>query len=260
MKKTDLTDATIREYARQLRLPTFNHYKEIIADLKTNDGYGEFLAQQMATEIHAREEKSKQRRITSARFPYLKTFEELELDRIENVDNAFLNELSTCRFIDERKNLVLIGNPGTGKTHLMIALGILACQKGYSVRFIRVGDLIDTMHEAREEKKLMSYMKQLSKVDLLLMDEWGYTQLTREQSDLLFKVISDRSELHSIIVTTNYRFAEWEMFFADPTLVTAIVGRLTFRSHVLNMNSEHPYREDYSVLPNHVSQKIENKE
>ncbi len=238
---------TIEMYAKLLRVPTFKYYEEVVSRLDKDAGYGTFLVELMKQEYDMRQESARQRNIKAAGFPYLKTFDELDLSRFEHVDPAYLKELATCDFVRQRKNIVMIGNPGTGKTHLSIALGIKACNLGVKVRFFTAANLANSLIEAQDNRSLMRLEKQLAKADLLIIDELSYLTFNLHQSELLFKVISDRAERQSVIVTTNLRFADWTTMFENKTMVAALVGRLTFMSHVLNMNSSHPYRDEHAA-------------
>lgn len=243
----EITQQTIEMYAKLLKVPTFKQYDSIVRQLGANVGYGEFLAELMKQEYDARQEGSRNRAIKAAKFPYIKTFDELDLTRIENVEDSYLRELATCEFVKARSNIVLIGNPGTGKTHLSVALGINACNLGLKVRFFTAANLANSLIEAQDNKSLMKLERQIASADLLIIDELSYLTFNLHQSELLFKVISDRAERQSVIVSTNLSFSEWTTMFENTTMVTALVGRLTFKSHVLNMNSEHPYREEYAA-------------
>jgi DNA replication protein DnaC len=241
----EIAHQTIKLYAKELKLPSFNNYETVINRLDNDEGYADFLVKMMKNEKDSRDEKGRKNRIRKAKFPYIKTFDELELDRFENVDPAKIRELASCDFIDRKENVVLIGNPRTGKTHLSIAIGIKACQKGYKVRFITAHDLVYQMIEAKSEKQLTSLTKALMKVDLLIIDELSYLTLDKQQSSLLFKIISDRSERRSTIITSNLAFSEWETIFGDKMLVSAIAGRMMFHSCAINANSSRPYTDDY---------------
>ena len=247
---SNITKQNIDMYAKQLKLPTFRNYEEVVRQMDGSSGYGEFLLELMRREYDSRQDGARRRAIKKANFPYLKTFDELDLQRIENEDEAYLRELATCKFIKDRSNIVLIGNPGTGKTHLSIALGINACNLGYKVRFFTAANLANSLIEAQDNKALMRLEKQLASVDLLIIDELSYLTFNLHQSELLFKVISDRAERQSVIISTNLSFSNWTEMFENTTMVTALVGRLTYKSHVLNMNSEHPYREEYAATAN----------
>lgn len=237
---------TIELYSRQLRIPTFNHYDDIIRQLGSNKSYEEFLISLMKMELDSRMESSHRRKIKSANFPYIKTIDELDCNKFEHITEAFIHELASCDFVSKRQNIVMIGNPGTGKTHLSIALGVKACMQGMNVKFYTAANLSNELIEAQEYKKLMKLEKQLSKTDLLVIDELSYLTFNRHQSELLFKVIADRAERRSVIVSTNLKFSDWVTMFENTTMATALIDRLTFRSHVLNMNSDHSYRAEYT--------------
>jgi DNA replication protein DnaC len=143
---------------------------------------------------------------------------------------------------------VMIGNPGTGKTHLSIALGVKACMQGMNVKFYTAANLSNELIEAQDNHKLVRLEKQIAKADLLIIDELSYLTFNRHQSELLFKVVADRAERRSVIVSTNLRFSEWTSMFENQTMVTALIDRLTFRSHVLNMNSDNPYRAEHAAV------------
>lgn len=236
---------TIELYSKQLRLPTFNHYENVLRQLDSNKSYEEFLLALMKMELDSRMESSQRRKIKSSNFPYIKTIDELDCSRFEHLAEAFIHELAGCDFVSKRQNVVMIGNPGTGKTHLSIALGVKACTQGMNVKFYTAANLSNELIEAQEYKKLIKIEKQLSKTDLLIIDELSYLTFNRHQSELLFKVIADRAERRSVIVSTNLKFSDWVTMFENTTMVTALIDRLTFRSHVLNMNSDNPYRAGY---------------
>ena len=238
---------TIELYSKQLRTPMFNKYLDVIRQLDKNQGYEDFLIALMRVELDSRQESTRRRKIKSAGFPYLKTIDELDLSRFEHMDNSFVHELASCNFISKRQNIVMIGNPGTGKTHLSIALGIKACMQGMNVKFYTAANLSNQLIEAQDNHRLIRLEKQIAKADLLIIDELSYLTFNRHQSGLLFKVVADRAERRSVIVSTNLRFSEWTSMFENHTMVTALIDRLTFRSHVLNMNSDNPYRAEHAA-------------
>lgn len=248
----ELNRQTIELYAKQLRTPTFNNYQEVIRQLDQEQGYEDFLIQLMKSELDSRQESTRKRRIKAANFPYIKTIDELDYSRFEHMDEAFLNELASCDFISGRQNIVMVGNPGTGKTHLSIALGVKACMQGMNVKFYTAANLSNELIEAQDNHRLVRLERQISKADLLIIDELSYLTFNRHQSELLFKVVADRAERRSVIVSTNLRFSEWTTLFENQTMVTALIDRLTFRSHVLNMNSDHPYRAEHAAVPSEI--------
>ncbi len=237
---------TIDIYAKHLKLTSFNQYQDVIRQLDKAQGYEDFLLQLLKIEYDNRSEKSQQRKIKAAGFPYMKTFDEMDICRFEHISEPFIKELASCDFIKKRQNIVMVGNPGTGKTHLSIALGLKACIQGFNVKFFTAANLANELIEAQEYKKLIRLEKQIAKAHLLIIDELSYLTFNRHQSELLFKVIADRAERQSVIVSTNLKFSDWLSMFEHQTMVTALIDRLTFRSHVLNMNSNNPYRAEHA--------------
>ena len=233
------TSEMIRLYARQLKIPTFAEYEEILRQADPAADFGTLLLELMKTETASRQENQNKRRLKAAGFPYLKTLDEFDCSQLnEAVSPLFLNELASCQFIRQRQNVVMIGNPGRGKTHLSIALGLKACSQGFNVLFKNAATLSTELCEARDNYRLGKLERTLAKADLLILDELSYLSFNRYQSELLFKVISDRSEKGSTIVTTNLPFSKWTDLFENTTMVAALIDRLTFRSHVLDMNGE----------------------
>ena len=229
----------IRLYARHLKIPTFADYAEILRQADPASDFSDLLLELMKTEIASRQENQNRRRLKAAGFPYLKTMEEFDCGQLnEAVSPLFLRELASCQFIQDKQNIVMIGNPGRGKTHLAIALGLKACAQGYSVLFKNAATLSTELCEAKDNYRLGKLERTLSKADLLILDELSYLSFNRHQSELLFKVISDRSEKASTIVTTNLPFSKWTDLFENTTMVAALIDRLTFRSHVLDMNGD----------------------
>lgn len=229
----------IRFYAKHLRIPTFGDYNEILRRMKPDSKFEDVLLEIMKSESLQRQENQNRRRLKAAGFPYQKTLDDLDLDRYNgSITEIFLNELSSCKFIAEKKNIVMIGNPGRGKTHLSLGLGLKACSLGLDVLFKNAASLSTELAEARDNYSLGKLEKRIQKADLLILDELSYISFNRHQSELLFKVVSERSERGSVIVTTNLPFSQWTDLFENTTMVAALVDRLTFKSYVLDMNGE----------------------
>lgn len=229
----------IRLYAKQLKIPTFAEYAEVLRRADPSADFAELLLELMKAETESRQENQNRRRLKAAGFPYLKTMEEFDCSQLNDaVSPVFLNELASCQFISDRQNVVMIGNPGRGKTHLSIALGLKDCAQGYSVIFKNAATLSTELCEAKDNYHLGKLERTLAKADLLILDELSYLSFNRHHSELLFKVISDRSEKSSTIVTTNLPFSKWTDLFENTTMVAALIDRMTFRSHVLDMNGD----------------------
>lgn len=230
-------DEQICLYARQLKIPTFANYAEIVRRCTPDTDFAGLLLELMTAEHSARQQNQTKRRIKAAGFPFQKTLDDFDYSQLNPaVSPIFIRELASCKFIDEHRNIIMIGNPGRGKTHIGIALGIKACLEGYRVLFRNASALSTELTEARDGYQLGKLERQLSRTDLLILDELSYLSFNKYESDLLFKVLSDRSERASTIVTTNLPFSRWTELFENTTMVSALIDRLTFRSHVLDMN------------------------
>lgn len=243
---SDPTYEQIKLLSKQLKVPTFAQYADVIRKAGPDAGFDRLLLTLMQKEHEQRQENNNRRRLKQACFPYTKTLDELDVSRYDGkISDVFINELASCRFIDEKKNLVMIGNPGRGKTHIAIGIGLKACASGMSVLFKNASSLSTELTEAKDNYSLGKLEKKIRNVDLLILDEMGYVSFDRYQSELLFKVIADRSERGSIIVTTNLAFSEWTNLFENSAMVAALVDRLTFKSYILDMNGE-SYRLEHT--------------
>ena len=189
-------------------------------------------------ELIDRERRAADRRLKAARFPTIKTLEAFDFKAQPSVNKALVTELMRCGYLDQRENALLVGNTGTGKTHLATALGAEACGRGKRVRFHKVIELVTQLIEAREERQLSRMKTQLSKLDLLILDELGYVPASKLGAELLFDVISTAYERTSIIVTTNLPFENWTDVLGSERLTGATLDRLTHRCHIIECNGE----------------------
>lgn len=199
----------------------------------TADSHQAYLLRLMQLELEQREETRRARLLRSANFYTLKSFEGFSYDEITLPQGLNPEELRSCRFVAEKRNLILYGNVGTGKTHLATAIGVEACKNGLNVRFYRTAALVNRLSEARKAGELSSFLKQLNKIDLLICDEWGYVPLEREGAQLLFQVISDCYERRSVVLTTNLEFSRWASIFYDEQMTAAMIDRLVHHSYLL---------------------------
>ena len=233
----DVREEQIKLLCKQLKLPTFANYTDILRQSQPGADFGDLLLDLLMAETSARQENQNRRRLKAAGFPFQKTLDEFDFSWLNpSISPIFIHELASCKFMDDRKNIVMIGNPGRGKTHLSISIGLKACLQGYRVLFKNAGTLATELTEARDAYQLGRIERQLEKTDLLILDELSYMSFNKYESELLFKVISERSERSSTIVTTNLSFSEWAQLFENTTMVAALVDRLTYRSHVLDMS------------------------
>jgi len=230
----------IKGYIAELKIPGVNQglRMKIEEAYKLNQSYEELLRDIFIEAYDMRKENGRKNRIRNARFPYKKYTEDLKIDYLpEEARNKF-KELRTLNFIEEGQNIILAGNPGTGKTHLSIGLGIDACNKGYKVFFTTVASLINELKETRNDKKLYTFEKRFEKYDLIILDELGYISFDREGSELLFTFLSLRAERKSTIITTNLSFDRWNEIFNDAILTAALIDRMTHKFYVINMNGD----------------------
>ncbi|HEY8362203.1 MAG TPA: IS21-like element helper ATPase IstB [Tissierellaceae bacterium] len=230
----------IKKYVSELKIPGINQglKMKIEEAYRLNQPYEELLKDIFIEAYDVRKENGKKNRIKNARFPYKKYLDELQVDYLpEDAKNRF-KELRTLNFIDESRNIILAGNPGTGKTHLSIGLGINACNEGYKVFFTTAASLINELKETRSDKKLYTFEKRFEKYDLIIIDELGYISFDKEGSELLFTFLSLRAERKSTIITTNLSFDRWNEIFNDAVLTAALIDRMTHKSYVINMNGD----------------------
>lgn len=243
----NVLEEEIRLYAKQLKLPAFGEYQQFLRQADPSLDFGGLLLELMKAELTSRQENQVRRRVKAAAFPYLKTLDEFDFTQLNPaVSPTFIKELASCQFITDRQNVILIGNPGRGKTHLSIALGMKACSADFRVLFKNAAALSTELCEARDDYSLHRLQKTLRSTDLLILDELSYISFNRSQSELLFTVLSERSERCSTIISTNLPFSRWTEIFEHSTMIAALVDRLTFRSHVLDMNGE-----SYRLISSH---------
>ena len=228
----------IERYATFLRLPAIRKYfEEEAKESSTRDvSYEEYLLRLLEREHDQRQEHAKQNRIRLAGFPYKKYIEDLKVEDLPEDAQKKLKMLSSLEFISSGQNVILAGNPGTGKTHLAIGLGIKACLKGYKVLFTTVPILINQLKESRSEKNLLTFENRFEKYDLVIADELGYISFDKEGSELLFTNLSLRAGRKSTIITTNLSFERWGEIFKDPVMTAAMIDRLTHKAYIVNMN------------------------
>ena len=242
-KPTLLLDA----HLKALRLPTFLREYDKVARHCAQEGLDcpRYLFRLCELELLDREQRAVERRIKTAKFPVLKSLETFEFPAIPSVNKRLVLELARSEYLDRRENVLALGNSGTGKTHLALALGLAACQQGYRVRFTTAAALVNELLEARDDKRLLRLQKQLAKQDLLIVDELGYVPLSKTSAELLFEIFSQRYEQASTLVTSNLPFNEWTEIFGSERLTGALLDRLTHHVHILELNGD-SYRLEHS--------------
>jgi len=232
------TKEKITAYTKELRLPAIRnnyatHAREAIKD-KT--GYEDYLLTLLKDEFETRIKNRKSTRIRQAGFPYKKYLQDLQREELPENAQAKIDDLESLEFIKNGQNVILAGNPGTGKTHLSVGLGIKACMEDYRVFFTTVPRLITQIRESRSQKNLRTLEGRFEKFDLVICDEFGYISFDKEGAEMLFSHLSLRAGRKSTIITTNLSFDRWSEIFGDPVLTAAMVDRLTHKAHIVNMN------------------------
>ncbi|MGH3525203.1 MAG: IS21-like element helper ATPase IstB, partial [Mycobacterium sp.] len=208
-----------------------------VAD-KEQLSYRGFLAELLMAECDYRDRRSSIRRVKAAGFPRNKWLGDFDYDANPNINPATIHTLSACGWIHAGQPLCLIGDSGTGKSHLLIALGIAAAEAGFRVRYTLAAKLVNELAEAADDRQLTKTIARYGRVDLLCIDELGYLELDRQGAELLFQVLTEREEKNSVAIASNEAFSAWTKTFTDPRLCAAIVDRITFGATIIETGTE----------------------
>lgn len=226
----------ITEYCKLLKLKAvagnFEEYAKDAADPVS------YLKQLLKSQIDENNSNAVEKRIRAARFPYRKYLEDLDLKCVPKPLKKRLPELESLDFVKEGRNVILTGNPGTGKTHTAIGLGIKACEAGYKVLFTTLPYLVAELKESNNRQKLCAYERRFRKYDLVIADELGYVSFDQQGADLLFNNLSQRVGIKSTIITSNLSFEHWDQVFGGPAITGAMVDRLTFGAILIDMTGD----------------------
>jgi len=227
----DTPRVLLEHYLKQLRLPTVLREFPKLAEqcAKESTTFEQFLLRLVEQEMLDRERRATERRITAAKFPVSKSLETYDFLAIPSLNKKLVVELARCEWIGRRENVLALGNSGTGKTHIGLALGLAACQQGFRVRFTTAAALVHELIEARDD---------LARQELLIVDELGFVPLSKTGAEMLFEVFSQRYERTSPLVTSNLPFAEWTEVLGSERLTGALLDRLTHHVHILEMNGD----------------------
>lgn len=236
----DPSTLLLEHHLKVLKLPTFvRDYASVAAACaQERCDYPTYLLRLTERELIERERKAAERRIKDARFPVIKTIASFDFKAQASINEPLVRELLVGEYITRRENVFLVGNPGTGKTHLATALGHTACAQGRRVRFMTTSGLVTQLLEAREDRSLRRLLKQMERIELLILDELGYVPFSKAGAELLFDVISRAYERTSVIITTNLPFENWTEVLGSERLTGAMLDRLTHRVHIMEANGE----------------------
>jgi DNA replication protein DnaC len=233
-------DAAVDSACRLLRLPTIRSQFTDLAEAAARDQmtYRGFLAELLMAECDDRARRRSERRIKAATFPRDKSLRTFDFDANPNVDPAVVHTLATCDWVKKGLPLCLIGDSGTGKSHLLIALGTEAAMAGFRVRYVLATKLVNELVEAADDKILAKTIARYGRVDVLCIDELGYMELDKRGAELLFQVLTEREEKASVAIASNESFSGWTKTFTDPRLCAAIVDRITFGGNIIETGTD----------------------
>jgi DNA replication protein DnaC len=237
---TRLEDAAIAQHCKALRMPTIGSQfstlaEQAIREKKTHVGYLDAL---LTAEIEEREKNTISSRIKEARLPRVKTLEEFDFNQSPLISAAKMRELAGGSYIDQAEPVVLIGDCGTGKTHLLTGLCVAACRQRRRVRFATAAALVNELVEAKQQLQLRRVLARWSRYDLIAIDEVGYVPLAEVGAEFLFQVIAERAERKAVVLTTNLPFSEWTQVIPNARLCKALLDRVTDRAHILETGTE----------------------
>ena len=234
-----VAETSIEQCALSLRLPAVRRMGAALAQEAQRQqlSYEELLAKVLLCEVDERDERRRLRRVKSAGFPRVKLLEEFDL-AASGVNPAVIATLASGSYLERSEPVVLLGDSGTGKSHLLIGLGMKACEMGKTVRYVTCAQLVNELAEAADQKRLSRLVARYGRIDLLLLDELGYVQLDTRGAELLFQILTEREERSSVATATNLPFSEWGKIVPDARLVAAIIDRLTFHAHIIETGSD----------------------
>ena len=225
---------------RRLRLAYMAHAVEAqnAESLQQKHSYLEFLGALVDGELTARDNKALMKRVKAGRFPVAKTLAEFDFNFQPRLDVKLVKTLASCEFIEKKENVIFVGQPGTGKTHLSVALGLRACELGYRVRFTTIQDLAATLRASIADQTTEARIAELVEPDLLILDELGFTPLDRMLADAFYRIVASRYEQSSTIITSNKSFESWAEVFPDPVIASAVLDRLVHHAHLVPIVGE----------------------
>ena len=237
---TEVPEILLSHYLKTLKLPTFQREYQKLARLCATEGVDHvgYLFRLAEREMIERDRRKVERRIKAAKFPIVKSLDSFDFAAIPRLNKMQVLELARCEWIERRENVIALGPSGTGKTHVALGLGLAACQKGLSVGFTTAAALVSEMMEARDERRLLRFQKQMAAYKLLTIDELGFVPLSKTGAELLFELISQRYERGATLITSNLPFDEWTETLGSERLTGALLDRITHHVNILEMNGD----------------------
>ena len=237
---TEAPEILLAHYLKTLKLPTFQREYQKLARLCATEGVDHvgYLFRLAEREMIERDRRKVERRIKAAKFPVVKSLDSFDFTAIHKLNKMQVLELARCEWIERRENVIALGPSGTGKTHVALGLGLAACQKGLSVGFTTAAALVSEMMEARDERRLLRFQKQMAAYKLLIIDELGFVPLSKTGAELLFELISQRYERGATLITSNLPFDEWTETLGSERLTGALLDRITHHVNILEMNGD----------------------
>ena len=237
---TEAPEILLAHYLKTLKLPTFQREYQKLARLCATEGVDHvgYLFRLAEREMIERDRRKVERRIKAAKFPVVKSLDSFDFSAIPKLNKMQVLELARCEWIERRENVIALGPSGTGKTHVALGLGLSACQKGLSVGFTTAAALVSEMMEARDERRLIRFQKQMVAYQLLIIDELGFVPLSKTGAELLFELISQRYERGATLITSNLPFDEWTETLGSERLTGALLDRITHHVNILEMNGD----------------------
>jgi DNA replication protein DnaC len=236
----NLQQSTIRQYTRQLRLPTVGgQYLKLAEEaVKQKHGHVAYLEALLGVEVEERERNAVARRIQEAKFPKVKTLEDFHFEEAPHLSAAQIRQLAEGGYLSRSEPIIFLGDTGTGKTHIATGLAVEACRQRKRVRFTTAAELVNELIEAKNQSELNRVTNRWLRYELIVIDEMAYVAMPESAVELLFQVISGRAERAAVIVTTNLPFSEWNTMFPNARLCKAMLDRLTDQAHIIDTGKE----------------------